>query len=257
MKIDYKKDGKIAIFTINRPEAMNAIDPECVEELSKAFIDFRSDDNLWVGILTGAGEKAFCAGADIKTMLPSEKNNAGVNHWKKPMAIWRGLNVWKPIIAAVNGLCLGGGMEMALACDFRIASEKAKFGLPEVTLGLIPGMGGTQRLPRIVPFGRATEMMFTGEIIDAQEAYRIGLANKIFPVTTLMEETKKIADKICSAGPLAVRAAKQAMYQGVSVSLNEGLEIESFLVDYALGTQDFEEGTKAFTEKRKPEYKGK
>jgi enoyl-CoA hydratase len=256
MKIDYKKEGKIAIFTINRPEAMNAIDPECVKELSEAFIDFRKDENLWVGIMTGAGEKAFCAGADIKTMLPAEKLNIG-NHWKKPMAIWRGMDLWKPVIAAVNGLCLGGGMEMALACDFRIASEKAKFGLPEVTLGLIPGMGGTQRLPRLVPFGKAAEMMFTGDIIDAQEALRVGLVNKVFPVASLMDETKKIAEKICAAGPLAVRAAKQAMYQGVSLGLNEGLQLECFLVDYVLGTADFDEGTKAFVEKRKPEFKGK
>jgi enoyl-CoA hydratase/carnithine racemase len=245
-----------ATFIINRPEALNALDPECVGELSQALIDFRNDDGLWVGILTGAGEKAFCAGADVKTMLPADKKNKG-NAWKKTPGIHRGLDLWKPIIAAVNGACLGGGMEIALACDFRIAAEKAIFGLPEVRLGIIPGMGGTQRLPRLIPFGKAAEMMFTGAIIDAQEAYRIGLVNKVVPLISLIDETKKIADKICEAGPLAVRAAKQAMYQGVSLGLQEGLQLECLLVDYIFDTEDFEEGTRAFVEKRKPEFKGK
>jgi enoyl-CoA hydratase/carnithine racemase len=256
MNIDYKKEGKIATFVINRPEAMNALNPDCVKELSDSLIDFRNDDNLLVGILTGAGEKAFCAGADIKTMLPKVRDYRG-NTWKKPLGINNGLELWKPVIAAVNGLCLGGGFELALSCDFIIASEKARFGVPEVTLGLIPGMGGTQRLPRLIPPGKAAEMLFTGSMIDAQEAYRVGLANKVVPIENLLAECKKIADTICQAGPLAVRAAKQAMYQGLNMTLADGLTLESLLVDYVMDTEDFAEGTKAFVEKRKPVFKSK
>jgi len=256
MSIDVTKEGKIAVFTINRAEAMNALNPELAEELSNLLLEFRKDEDMWVGIITGAGEKAFCAGADIKTMLPNEKKNKG-KHWKKPPSIYRGLELWKPVIAAVNGICLGGGMEIALACDFRIAAEKAKFGLPEVTLGLIPGMGGTQRLPRLIPFGKAAEMLFTGELIDANEAFRIGLVNKVVPLESLMSETRKLAEAICSAGPLAVRSAKQAMYSGLNMSLQEGLELESILVDYVMDTEDFNEGVVAFTEKRKADFKGK
>lgn len=256
MNIEVSKEGKVATFTINRPDVLNALSPETAEELSQALIDFRNDENLWVGIITGAGERAFCAGADIKTMLPNEKENKG-KHWKKPPSIYRGLELWKPVIAAVNGLCLGGGLEIALACDIRIASENSKFGLTEVKLGLISGMGGTQRLPRMIPFGYAAEMIFTGDLIDAKEAYRLGLVNRVVPLEALMTEVKKVADKICQAGPLAVRTAKQSMYQGVNMSLDEGLQLEAILVDYIMGTEDFTEGTTAFVEKRKPDYKCK
>jgi enoyl-CoA hydratase/carnithine racemase len=256
MSIDYKKAGKIAIFTINNPEALNAFSPEAAKELSKALMDFRDDDGLWVGILTGAGEKAFCAGADIKTMLPFYKDNTYTG-WKKPASIYRGMELWKPVIAAVNGLCLGGGMEIALACDFRIAAEKAQFGFPEAKLGVVPGMGGTQRLPRLVPFGKAAEMMFTGDSIDAQEAYRIGMVNKVVPLPELMPATMKIAERICQAGPVAVRAIKQAMYQGMDVPLEQGLQLEAFLLAYAFGSEDFDEGIKAFLERRKPDFKAK
>lgn len=257
MSLDIKKEDKIVIFTINRPEAMNALDPSTVVALSEALFEFRNDENSWVGIITGAGDRAFCAGADIKTLLPNEKSYRG-NHWKKPPSIYRNLELWKPVIAAVNGICLGGGLEIAMACDFRIASEKAKFGLPEVTLGVIPGMGGTQRLPRLIPFGKAAEMIFTGQIIDANEAFRIGLINKIVPSSvSVLEETLKVARTICNAGPLAVRAAKQAMYQGINMNIQEGLELEALLLDYIFETEDFTEGINAFVQKRKPEFKGK
>jgi enoyl-CoA hydratase/carnithine racemase len=256
MSIDYKKEGKVAIFTINSPETLNAFSPDAARELSKALMDFRDDEGLWVGIITGAGEKAFCAGADIKTMLPFYKDNMFTG-WKKPASIYRGLELWKPVIAAVNGLCLGGGLEIALACDFRIAAEKAIFGLPEPKLGVVPGMGGTQRLPRLIPFGKAAEMMFTGDTIDAQEAYRVGLVNKVVPLPELMPTTMKIAEKICQASPIAVRAIKQSMYQGISVGLEEGLQIEAFLLSYAFNSEDFNEGIKAFMEKRKPDFKAK
>ncbi len=256
MSVDYKKDGKIAIFTINRPEAHNAINPEVFEELSKAFIEFKDDDDLWVGIVTGAGERAFCAGADIKKMLPKLKGAIG-QPWVEPPIIMRGLNLWKPLIAAVNGVALGGGLELCLACDLRIASENATFGVPEVTLGLIPAWGGTQRLPRVIPWAKAAELLLTGRPIDAQEAYRIGLVNKVVPLSDLMTTAKQMADILCKPGPLAVRAAKQAMVQGTSLSLSEGLELEKALTDYVITTEDFDEGCNAFLEKRKPEFKAR
>ncbi len=256
MGIEYKKDGRIAIFTINRPEALNAIDPETMQELSQALIDFRGDDELWVGIVTGAGGRAFCAGADIKTMLPYMKKIKGQT-WRWPPTILKGLDLWKPMIAAINGACLGGGLEIALACDIRIAAENATFGVPEIRLGLIPAWGGTQRLPRFIPRAKAAEMLLTGRPIDAQEAYRVGLVNKVVPLAELMPEAKKMAEIILEPGPLAVRAAKQAIHQGTNVNLQEGLQIEAMLADLCTTTEDFDEGTKAFVEKRKPQFKAK
>ncbi len=256
MAVDYRKEGRIAIFTINRPQALNAMNVEANQELHEAMVDFRGDPELWVGIITGAGEKAFCAGADIKDMLPFMKKHRH-EPWAAPTTPMRGLELWKPLIAAINGLALGGGLELALACDLRIASEGARFGLPEVTLGLIPGWGGTQRLPRMVPWCKAAEILLTGRPIDAQEAYRIGLVNKVVPPEAVMPTAKEWANAICQAGPLAVRAAKEAMVRGSSMSLEEGLRLESSLVAYLSGTEDFTEGTTAFAEKRKPAYKAK
>ncbi|MBM3167127.1 MAG: hypothetical protein FJZ94_06750, partial [Chloroflexi bacterium] len=210
MTIDYKKEGRIATFTLNRPETLNAIDPTSIEELSRALADFRDDDGLWVGIITGAGDKAFCAGADLKAMMSWRQARIG-KPWQLPATIMRGLELWKPLVAAVNGAALGGGMEIVLACDLRIAAENATFGLPEVRRGLIPGWGGTQRLPRLIPPVKAAELLFTGRPIDAQEAYRIGLVNKIVQLSELMPEARQMAESICESGPLAVRAAKQAM----------------------------------------------
>lgn len=256
MPIDYKKEGKIAIFTLNRPEALNAIDPENLEELSRALIDFKDDDEILVGIITGAGDRAFSIGADIKTMLPEMKKISGQPS-ACPPTIMRGLELWKPMIAAVNGACLGGGLEIALACDLRIASENATFGLPEVMLGLIPGWGGTQRLPRVIPLAKAAELLLTGRPINAQEAYRIGLVNKVVPFPELMPTAKQMAEMLCWPAPLAVRAAKQSMIRGISLSLGEGLELEKTLNDFLVTTEDFDEGCKAFIEKRKAVFKAK
>jgi enoyl-CoA hydratase/carnithine racemase len=256
MPIDVTKEGKIAIFTLNRPEAMNAMNPEIFQELSDALIKFNEDDELWVGIITGAGERAFCAGADIKTTLPvigSLKDRP----WAEPPIIMRGLNLWKPLIAAVNGAAMGGGLEIALACDIRVASENASFALPEVTLGLIPSWGGTQRLPRAIPLSKAAEMLLTGRPIDAQEAYRVGLVSRTVPLAELMPAAMQIAEQICKCGPLAVRAAKQAMIEGLGLSLTEGLALESALRDRVTATEDFNEGCAAFLEKRKADFKGK
>lgn len=256
MAIDYKREGKIAIFTLNRPEALNAMDPTSIEELSRALADFRDDDGLWVGIITGAGDKAFCAGADLKATQNWRQARRG-KPWQMPATIMRGMELWKPLIAAVNGMAFGGGMEIVLACDLRIAAENATFGLPEVRLGLIPGWGGTQRLPRAIPKAKAAELLFTGRPIDAQEAYRTGLVNKVVLLPELMPAAKQMAESICEPGPLAIRAAKQAMIQGASLGLEEGLRLEAMLQDFLLTTEDLGEGIKAFREKRKPIFKAK
>ncbi len=257
MAIDYKKEGKIAIFTINRPEALNAMNVQAARELHEAMVDFRDDPELWVGIITGAGDRAFCAGADIKDMLPFLKEHLQNSPWAMPDTPMRGLELWKPLIAAINGVALGGGLEIALACDLRIASEKARLGVPEVTLGLIPGWGGTQRLPRMVPWCKAAELLLMGKPIDAQEAYRIGLVNIVVPPEAVMPTAREWAEVICQAGPLAVRAAKEAMVRGSSLTLEDGLRLENALEAYVMATEDFTEGTTAFLEKRKPDFKAK
>ena len=256
MTIDYTKEDRIAIFTINRPEALNAMNMEAVRELHEAIVDFRDNPDLWVGIITGAGEKAFSAGADIKDTLPFMKEHRD-KPWVAPTTPMRGLELWKPLIAAINGLALGGGLEIALACDIRIASENARLGTPEVILGLIPGWGGTQRLPRMLPWCKAAEILLMGKPVNAEEAYRIGLVNKVVPLEQLMPTAREWAEIICQAGPLAVRAAKEAMIRGCGMTLEEGLRLENSLDAYLMGTEDFTEGTTAFVEKRKPVYKAK
>ena len=256
MLIEYTKEGRIAIFTINHPP-VNAMNVQAAQELHEALVDFRDAPELWVGIITGAGERAFCAGADIKDMLPFMQENLQNRPWAMPDTPMRGLELWKPLIAAINGMALGGGLEIATACDIRIASEKAIFGVPEVTLGLIPGWGATQRLPRMVPWCKAAELLLMGKPIDAQEAYRIGLVNKVVPPEAVMPTAKEWAEVICQAGPLAVRAAKEAMTRGSSMTLEDGLRLENSLEAYLVHTEDFAEGTTAFVEKRKPDYKAK
>jgi enoyl-CoA hydratase/carnithine racemase len=263
MAILYEKKDKIGIITINRPEAMNAIDPETSEELRKAWVDFRDDPNLWVGILTGAGDKAFSAGADLKKMIPMLSKLSTFERREREEkfpgmgGITRGLNIWKPIIGAINGFCLAGGLEMALSCDLRVAAEHATFGLMEVSRGIIPGAGGTQRLPRMIPVAKAMEMILMAQRIDAQEALRLGLVNRVVPFAELMPTAMKMAEMISQNAPLAVRSAKEAIIRGLSMTLEEGLRLESVLQSYLLKTEDAIEGPKAFAEKRKPEYKAK
>jgi len=191
--INYEKEGRTAIFTINRPDAMNAMSTQVSEEFRSKLIEFRDDPEVWAGIITGAGNKAFCAGADVKEMQPGGQNNimalAGT-----PM---RGLDIWKPLIAAVNGWAMGAGFKIALSCDLRIAADNARFSLPEVNVGLIPGMEGMQILPRMIPWCKAAEIILMGKPIDAQEAYRIGLINKVVPQEQLMTTAKEWANNIC------------------------------------------------------------
>lgn len=254
--VDYTKDGKIALFTINRPEALGALSVEGMTQLHQALLNFRDDDEMWVGIITGTGDKVFSAGVDIKDYLPLVKKTTG-KKWQRPAGIMRGLALWKPLIAACNGLTIGGGLEIALACDMIVASENAKFGLPEVKVGVCPGGGGTQRLPRKIPFNLAAEMLFTGKTIDAQEAYRIGLVNKVVPLEMLLSEARKMAETICETAPLAVRSAKECMMRGLSMGLEEGLQLEDDFQTYIMSTRDFDEGLTAFREKRRPKYMGK
>jgi len=254
MPVDYEKEDRIAVIRLNRPEALNAIDPEMAEGLSRVLAEFRDDDALWVGIVTGAGN-AFSVGADVATMLPLLKQSQGGRH-AEPPDIMRGLKLWKPLIAAVNGAALGGGLELALACDIRIASENAVFGFPEVTLGLIPGWGGTQRISRAVPLCIAAELLYTGRPISANRALQYGLVNKVAPRAELMSSAMTIAQSICKAAPLAVRAARQALMQGLGMSLEKGLELESSLNGALADSADFDEGCRAYLEKRKPVFRG-
>ncbi len=260
MAILYEKRGRVAYITINRPEARNAINLETASELNAAWQDFRDDDNLWIGVLTGAGEKAFSAGADLKSLIPmmtssTRPTEAANDHGFG--GITRGFECWKPMIAAVNGFCLAGGTEMMLACDLRIAAENATFGLTEVRWGIIPGAGGTQRLPRMVPLARAMEIILMGESITAQDAYQMGLINKVVPQAELMNEVERWVNVLLERGPLALRAAKQAMLQGLNMTLDEGMQLEQHLFRQMLATEDAKEGPQAFAQKRKPEFKGK
>jgi len=254
--IEYKKEDKIAILTINRPRAFNSIDVETWQEINETMVDIRDDPEVWVGIVTGAGDKAFCAGADIKDTLPFMREHKH-SQWMWPDSHMYGLDTWKPLIAAINGVALGGGLEIALACDIRIASENARLGTPEVSLGLIPAWGGTQRLPRMIPWCKAAELVLTGKPVDAQEAYRIGLVNQVVPQEELMSTALEWANKLCQVGPLAVRAAKEAMIRGSNLTLDDGLRLERALSAQVFGTEDFIEGTTAYLEKRKPDFKAK
>jgi len=263
MAVLFEKKGEIVIITINRPQAMNSLDGETLEGLNKAWIDFRDDPDLWVAIITGAGDRAFCTGGDLKSlsdyyssMTPAERREKAE---KGPGVggITRNLDIWKPIIAAINGHCLAGGLEIALACDIRIAAENATFGLTEVRRGIIPAAGGTQRLPRIISLSKSLEMILCGDQIDAREALQIGLVSRVVPAEEVMTEAIKMAERICNNAPLAVRAAKEAIYRGLDFSLSEGLRLEQFLAEPIRQTEDAKEGPRAFLEKRVPRFKGK
>ena len=250
MAVDYRKEGRIAIFTINRPQALNAINAEVGLELNKAMIDFRDDPDVWVGIITGAGDKAFSAGADIKGFRPGPVAEVAMERVRADQ-------IWKPFIAAINGYALGGGLELALTCDLRIAAEHARFGTPEIYVGVIPAGGGIDRLPRFIPRAKAAEILLMGKYMDAQEAYRIGLINKVVPLDQLMPTAREWAETICQAGPLQVRAVKEAMIRGYDMTLDDGLRLEAEMLNRVRSTEDYMEGARAFVEKRKPNWKAK
>ncbi|MFC1919203.1 enoyl-CoA hydratase/isomerase family protein [Chloroflexota bacterium] len=251
MGLIYIKEDKVVTMTLNRPEALNTFDPETCREFHEALVNFRDDEDAWVAIITGTGEKAFCAGADLKKWVEAIHKEG----FRAPPTIMRGMNIYKPLIAAVNGLAYGGGMEVALACDIRVAADHATFGLREVRWSVMPGWGGTQRLPRMVPWAMASQILLTGEPINAQEAYRIGLINEVVPAAELQSCAMKWANKILQNGPLGVWAVKEAMMRGVSMSLDDGLRLEDLMTHQLATTEDALEGNKAFVEKRKPNYK--
>ena len=247
----------IAVLTLNRPEKLNALNHETLSELQQALELVQNDENIFVVIITGSGEKAFVAGADI-----TEINKLNILDGKKfaefGQSVFSMIEKFdKPVIAAVNGFALGGGCELALSCHIRIASENAKFGQPEVNLGIIPGYGGTQRLTRLVNSGRAAELILTADMIDSSEALRIGLVSKVYPQIELQSKAFEMASKIASKGQQAIRLALKAIKVVDEVSSREGQNIEATLFALCCGTEDFKEGTQAFLEKRKPSFTNK
>ncbi len=252
----FEKEENIAIITFNRPEAMNSINPDVVRELESALDAVAADEEIKVVILTGAGDKAFVAGADIKHMSELTALQAKVFAAAGQEVLFKLQYLHTPTIAAVNGFALGGGLEIAMSCDFIYAADRAKFGQPEINLGVIPGWGGTQRLTRLVGKAVAKELCLTGAIIKADEALSIGLINKVFPKDDLMAETKKVAKLMASKSRIALRAIKHSVDRGFDMDLRNAMayEVESFAMCFS--GEDRAEGMKAFIEKRTPEFKG-
>ncbi|MGD2245766.1 MAG: enoyl-CoA hydratase-related protein [Candidatus Aminicenantes bacterium] len=250
-----KEDG-LGFITVNRPDKLNALNAQTVEELHEAFLSFQEDSDVKAVILTGSGDKAFIAGADIGELaeLDAESGRAYVLRGQELTKLVE--NFPKPVIAAVNGFALGGGTEVALACHVRVVSENAQMGQPEVKLGLIPGYGGTQRLARLVGKGQAMELILTGKTIDAQQAFQIGLVNRVVPQGDLLSTCRQMAQEIIKNAPLAVEYAIRAINQGLDNTLDEGLVLEADLFGKACSSDDSKEGTQAFLEKRKAEFKG-
>jgi enoyl-CoA hydratase len=255
--ITYEVKGSIGYITMNRPKVMNALNRRTVEELNAAFHAAKEDATVEGIILTGAGEKAFIAGADIAELSAIDGEQAGEFCKKGQEALLFLETLGKPVIAAVNGFALGGGCETAMACTMRIAAENAKFGQPEVKLGIIPGYGGTQRLPRLVGKGRALQLILTGDLIDAHEALRIGLVNEVVPATELISRCEAILKQITANAPLAIRYSIDAVNEGVDTDLSAGLKLEAKYFALAAGTEDKKEGTSAFIQKRAPQFQGK
>ena len=263
MSIRIDSGEGILTITLDRPEARNALNAAMRKALIEAWIAFRDDPALRVAIITGAGSASFCAGADLKeigsyyrSMTPIERRERGE---REPGlgGITRNLDTGKPVIAAINGHCLAGGLEIALACDIRLAAENATFGLTEVRWGLIPGAGGTQRLPRAIPLAVAAEMLLTGEPIDARRALAAGLVSRVVPGEALREEALRVARRVAANAPLAVQAARAALWRGLHLALDEGLRIEQFYAEPLRQTEDVQEGLRAFAEKRAPRYQGR
>jgi len=255
--IIYGKSEGIATITLNRPEALNAFSKEVVEEILQALEDIRRDENVRVVILTGAGEKAFSAGADIKAMIginPLKARELSLMGEKLCVSLE---NLEKPVIAALNGYALGGGMEVAMSCDIRIAAENVRMGQTEINIGLIPGWGGTQRLTRLVGRGKAKELVFTGRMIDARTAEQLGIVNMVVAADKFRETVRQFALELATKAPVALRVAKALIEKGADISLDSALALEREGFGVVASTEDLQEGVKAFTEKRKPTFKGK
>ncbi|MCJ7423414.1 enoyl-CoA hydratase-related protein [Candidatus Bathyarchaeota archaeon] len=253
----YEKSERIATITLNRPEALNAFSKEVVEEVLHALDDAKNDENVRVVVLTGAGQKAFSAGADIKAMI-------GMNALKARELSLMGEklclaleNLEKPVIAALNGYALGGGLEVAMSCDLRIASENSRMGQTEINIGLIPGWGGTQRLTRLVGRGKAKELVLTGKIIDAKVAEQLGIVNMTVPADKFTETVRQLALELAAKAPVALRVSKALINKGADISLDSALALEREGFGVVASTEDLQEGVRAFSEKRKPVFKGK
>ncbi len=263
MSIETTRNGQILIVTIDRPEARNAINLAMGQNLIDAWRAFADDPDVRVGILTGTGDRAFCAGADLKEVGSWYASMTPAERWEFAETqpglggITRNFDPGKPIIAAINGACLAGGLELALACDVRIAAEHATFGLPEVKWGLMPGAGGTQRLPREVAGSTAMEMLLTGDPIDADRALRSGLVSAVVPADTLMDAALDIASRIARNAPLATRAVRKAVDEGRHLPLDDALRVEQRIAEPLRQTEDVQEGLLAFRERRRPDFKGR
>jgi enoyl-CoA hydratase len=252
--VQLAREGQLAVVTVNRPSKLNALDDATIAELDATFAALDADAGVGAVIVTGAGEKAFVAGADISVLAKQGVLDGKHNALRGQALTLRIENSSKPVIAAINGFALGGGLELALACDLRFAAKTAKLGLPEVSLGIIPGYGGTQRLPRLVGTGAALQLILTGDPVGADEALRIGLVNGVFEPAELLAGCKAIAQKIVSRGPNALALAKQAVRRGVHMSMADGLQLEADLFGIASSTAEMKEGMAAFLEKRKPSW---
>ena len=253
----YEKKDSIAYVTLNRPKVLNALNKKTWADLQTAFEAARDDAAVRGVILTGAGDKAFIAGADISELANVSAVEAEESSTFGQEVLNLVENLGKPVIAAINGFALGGGCETAMACTIRVASEHAKFGQPEVKLGLIPGGGGTQRMPRLVGKGRALQIILSGEIISAQEAYRIGLVNEVVPAADVITRAEAILKQIFSNAPIAVKYSLEAVNKGLEASVAEGLSLEASLFGLCAGTEDKREGTQAFLQKRAPQFQGR
>lgn len=252
-----KKEGAVGWITLNRPHRLNTLTVDMIDEMHSALNGFEADKEVQCIVITGAGDKAFSAGADVTAFTGLTPSTAAEAASRGQALFTRLEKIGKPVIASLNGYALGGGLEMALACDFRIASESADLGQPELNLGLIPGWGGTQRLVRIVGLAKAKEMILLAERISAEEAGRIGLVTKVVPKAKLQEETTTLAKKLAEGPPVALRLAKEALNLGTQVPLDIGLKLEADAFGIVLSTKDVMEGVSAFMSKRKPEFKGK
>ena len=256
MAVTYEVADRIATITLDRQQALNSFDREQYAAFAEVCAQFKDDDDAWVAIITGAGDRAFSAGADLRDMIPAMMDEPSKERFELAPTIMRGMYISKPLIAAINGYAFGGGLEVALACDLRIASTNAQMGQPEVGLGLLPGWGGTQRLPRLLGESRAMEIMLTGDPLSAERALEIGLVHKVVEPDELIGAARAMAERICRNGPLAVRACKSAAVRGMQTSLDEGLRIEQLYFERLAYTDDMKEGVAAFNERRTAQFTG-
>jgi enoyl-CoA hydratase len=254
--LNLEQEGAVAVVTINRPAVLNALSEAVLREIESALEALAEDQNVRAIVLTGAGEKAFVAGADIKELAAQTPVSGRETARRGQRLFTRIEQLGKPVIAAINGFALGGGCELALACTFRFAAETAKIGLPEITLGLLPGYGGSVRLPRLIGKARALEMILTGKPVAAEEAFRVGLVNRVVPAASLVAEAKAFAAELAAKAPIALRYALQSVERGLEMPVGEALEFEATLFGLVASTADMREGTTAFLEKRKPVFKG-